>query len=331
MPSLEECFKRFLLSLPASEAIDALALPVDPEHPRKADFLLAGREVIVELKTLTVDTSQKIEPAVEKHRDREDFPLFYDTADLRKVLSHLPDGEEIYRRIYFSITRSVEEAVRSAEEQIAHTRHVLNLPNAVGLLVILNESVQVLDPTVVGYGVGNLMRRMRTGASSSATLDFVWLLFESHSLGSNPEHPAFPSMLIRGEGASSYPWFDAFHDDVFRRWASTNNAAIVDAGSPDPNSLRYAATEELRKPPPQQLPRHELWRRQYQSNPYLRQMSDTTVLEHGAKILRQLMPHFLKGGPGYVAEVVDPLMEKFTHFQEEASNRALDWRDIPKP
>ncbi|HUG77377.1 MAG TPA: hypothetical protein VML57_07815, partial [Burkholderiales bacterium] len=67
------------------------------------------------------------------------------------------------------------------------------------------------------------------------------------------------------------------------------------------------------------------------SNPYLRQLSDTKVLEHGAEIVRRLMPHLLKGGPGYVAEVVNPMMEEFTHFQEEASHRALDWRDIPKP
>jgi hypothetical protein len=329
--SLEDRFSRFLASLPASESIDNISLPYDPEHPRKADFLLAGREVIVELKTLTVDTSHKIEPAVEKHREREDFPLFYGTADVRKVLSHLPDGEEIYRRIYFSITRSVEAAVRSAEEQISHTRHVLGLPNSVGLLVLLNESVQLLDPTVVGHRVANLMRRERTGNSTSDTLDFVWLLFESHSLGGTPELPVFPSMLIRGERASRYPWFSAFHDDVFNRWASLNGAAVVDGGSPDPNSLKFTATEELLTPPPQQLPRHEVWRRQYRSQPYLRHLSDTSVLEHGAKVMQRLIPHFLQGGPGYIAEVANPLMEEFTHFQEEASHRALDWRDIPKP
>jgi hypothetical protein len=47
--------------------------------------------------------------------------------------------------------------------------------------------------------------------------------------------------------------------------------------------------------------------------------------------MQRLIPHFLRGGPGYIAEVVDPLMEDFTHFQEEAGHRALDWRDIPKP
>ncbi|HEY3303277.1 MAG TPA: hypothetical protein VGL70_07045 [Candidatus Binatia bacterium] len=329
--SLEVRFNGFLASLPGFEAIDSLDLPQDPEHRRKADFLLAGRNVILEKKTLMVDTSHKIEPAVEKHRNRKEFPLFSGTADLRKVLSRLPDGEDVYRRLYLSITRSVEEAVRSAEEQISHTRHVLNLSDSVGLLVILNESVQLLDPNVVGYRTASLMRRERTGKSSSDKLDFVWLLFESHALGGAADTPAFPSVLISGERAAKFPWFTAFHDDIVNRWAAFNNGAVVDGGSPNPSSLKFAPTEELRSPNPTHLPRHEVWRRQYRLRPYLRHLSDAAVLEHGSKIMQRLIPHFLRGGPGYIAEVVNPLMEEFTHFQEEAGHRALDWRDIPKP
>lgn len=328
--SLEKRFSSFLESLPAFEAIDSLDLPHDPEHRRKADFLLASREVVVELKTLTVDTSHKIETSVDKHRDREEFPLFYGTADLRKVLSHLSDSEDVYRRIYLSITRSVEEAVRSAEEQISHTRHVLNLRDSVGMLVILNESIQLLDPTVVGHRVAGLMRRDRTGRSSSDTLDFVWLLFESHSLGETTGRPAYPSMLIRGERAAKFPWFGAFYEDIVNRWAVFNDGIVVDGGSPNPNSLKFSSAKEAHNTTPTQLPRQEVWRRQYQMQPYLRNLSDAEVLDHGSKIIQRLKPHFLKGGLGYIAEVVNPLMEKFTHFQEEASHRALDWRDIPK-
>jgi hypothetical protein len=145
-PSLEGRFTRFVEALPNAETIDKLQLPPDPSRRRKADFLLGNREVIVELKTLTDDTSHKVDAVADKHREREDFPLFYGKADVRKVLSHLPDGEDIYRRMVWSLTRSVEDCVRSAEEQITHTRSVLGLPHAAGLLVILNESVRILTP-----------------------------------------------------------------------------------------------------------------------------------------------------------------------------------------
>ena len=199
------------------------------------------------------------------------------------------------------------------------------------MLVILNESIEILDPVVVGHRVAQLMRRERTGNSDADKLDFVWLLFESHALGAVGGVPAMPSMLIRGERAARFPWFAAFHKDVLERWAALNNGAVVDGGSPDPTAMRFTATKVITSLPPTELPRHEAWRRQYRAQPYLRHLGNDAVLAHGGALMQRLMPHFMKEGPGYVAEVVMPLMEQFTHFQEEASFRALDLRKMSKP
>ena len=58
--SLELRFTRFLEGLPGAEAIDRLVLPDDPQRRRKADYLLKGRKVIVELKTLTDEQKMAI-------------------------------------------------------------------------------------------------------------------------------------------------------------------------------------------------------------------------------------------------------------------------------
>lgn len=329
--SLETRFTRFLTDLPGAEAIDCLDLPTDPERRRKADFLLAHRQVIVELKTLTEDTSHKIEAIADNHRDREDWPHFYGTADVRKMLANLPDGDSIYRGMVNALGRSIETAVRSAEEQTTHTRHVLNLSGAASLLVILNESIDVLDPYVVGRRVAQLMGRPRTGKSSAAKLDFVWLLFESHTMGVVQGRPAVPCILISGEGKGNFPWFTEFHSDLVRRWSEANGGITVEVDEPDLSKIRFVPTEVATTPPPTQLPRHEVWRSQYHARPYLRSLSDDEVLARGSDILRRLMPHFLKSGPGYAAEVVNPLMEEFTHFLEEMNSRGLEIRRVPRP
>ena len=325
---LEARFAQFVESLPNAEVIDRLELPSDPTHRRKADYLLGGRSVIVELKTLSDDVSHKIEAIADRHRDRDDWPLFFGTVDVRKVLARLPDGEEIYGKLVNALGRSVEAAVRSAEEQITHTREVLKLPDAVGVLVILNEAVEILDPYVVGHRVAQLLRRPRTGNSTADKLNFVWLLFESHAMGVVAGRPAAPSFLIRGDGASRFEWFDAFHKDVVRRWAEWNGGIAVLGDAPDPSKINFRSMKDMRELAPTQIPRHELWRRQYRANPYLRALTDEGVLERGADIMRRLTPHFIKEGPGYSPETVNPLMEEFTHFQEEASYRALDLRDV---
>jgi hypothetical protein len=328
--SLEARFSRFLEGLPGAESIDQMSLPDDPIHRRKADFLLAHRQVIVELKSLTEDTSHKIEALAEKHRERKDWPLFYGRADVRKVLQNLPDGEAIYGKMINAIGRSIETVVRSAEEQVTHTKLVLNLPNAATLLVILNESIDVLDPYFVGHRVAQLMRRPRTGSSSSEKLDFVLLLFESHSMGLFQGRPTLPCMLITGETKDRFPWFSAFHHDLVRRWANANGAISVEAEATDPAKLQFSSIKDLMAPPPDQLPLHEVWRRQYHARPYMRALGDEDVIARGAEILRQVTPHFLEGGPGYVAEVVIPSMESFAHFVEEMNFRGLDMRRLPR-
>lgn len=101
--NLEDRFTRFLLSLPGAELIDSLPLAQQTTGVRRADFLLGQRHVIVELKTLTVDTAHKAEAEMERHSTREEYPVFYGERDLHKVLAALPDAEKIHRRIYDAI------------------------------------------------------------------------------------------------------------------------------------------------------------------------------------------------------------------------------------
>lgn len=327
-PSIEERFKRFLSAFPGAESIDATALP---EHGRKADYLLAERRVILELKTLTVDTSHKVDTEMARHRDRREFPLFFGQAPMDKILRHLPDGEAVKRRIYFAITRSVEGAVRSAEEQIAHTRSALGLPDALGLLVMLNESIDVLDPNVVAYRVAQVMRRTRTGKKDYPTIHFACMLFESHVMsGPDSRTVGLPCVGIRSKQLAGYEWFDAIYSELIDGWARFNGGRSASRTSPPEPNTGWFSSRHVLDPPPTKVTRQQLWEREYAASPYLRHLADDAVLAHGGSILRLLTPYFLKGGPGFVESEAVPLMEKMAHFQVEAQVRGLDWRKIPR-
>jgi hypothetical protein len=329
--SLETRFTRFLTDQPGAEAIDTLEWPKDPERRRKADFLLANRQVIVELKTLVEDPLHKIESIADKHRNRDDWPLFYGTADVGKVLGNLSDGESIYGKMVNALGRSVEAALRSAEEQVTDTRHVLNLPNAASLLVIMNDSVDVLDPYLVGHRVAQLMRRPRTGKSSAGNLDFVWLLFESHTAGVMQDRPAVICPLIVGESKNKFPWFSAFHGDLVQRWATANGGIAVTANVLDLSKVRFAPMSRTATPAPTQLPRQEVWRREYQARPHFRSLSNEQLLTRGSDIIRKMKLHFVEKRPEDLSNVVGSFMEEFTHFLEEMNFRGLDMRRIPTP
>lgn len=328
--SLEDRFVRFLRSLPNSEEIDALSPAKESAKGRRADYLLAGRQVILELKTLNKDTSHKVAAELEKQSLRDDYPVFYGERELQKVLDALPDGGEIHKRIYDAITRSIEKDVRSAEEQITETRKLFTLPNSVGLLVILNESIEVLDPTVVASRVSQLLGRVRTGRSAADKVDFVWLILESHSVQGLGRQRVHPNVLIIGEGGERYPWFRGFHADMQSRWAAFNNAARIDGGD-DIAGLRYISSKQEAAAPATQLPLHEVWRLKYRSRPVLRSKSDNEVLEFGGDLLARILPSILVGGTGFDKDRDLPLMEMFTGFIEEMNFRGLDMRRVPRP
>jgi hypothetical protein len=136
---LEVRFKQFLALHQETENIDEVIPPYAFDGKKRADYLLANRKIILELKTLETDTSAKAQKEIDKHQHRKDFPLVFGKVNLQEILRHLPDGEEINKRIYQDITRSVEGAVRSAEEQIRDTKEILHLDHSVGFLVLLNE------------------------------------------------------------------------------------------------------------------------------------------------------------------------------------------------
>lgn len=327
-PTLEERFTSFIESLPNAENIDRLELPKDPSNTRKADFLLGNREVVVEMKLLKADPSHKVTETVEKHQDREDFPDFFGSVDVRKVLAHLSDGEDIYRRMVLSLTRSVEGGLRSSEEQIAHTKAVLNLPDSVGLLVVLNEAIDILDPGLVIQRVEQHWRKTQQDGNVVSQVDFVWLVFESHLVTAVNGQSALPSMLISGDAADRFPWFTAFHHDLSARWAAFNNSRCFDSGNPDLGSLKFSPAFERKKTKPEAMTRQDIWRNQYLDRPYLRPLSDDTLRVKAAEIIKQLMPLFLKDGPGFKPERDLEVVVKFAHFLAEAEFRGLDFKSL---
>jgi hypothetical protein len=92
------------------------------------------------------DPSFKIETEIKKHENRPDFPLCYSKDSLSGILKCLRGGDKINRKIFGAITRSVEDAVRSAEEQIAHTQEIFKIQNPIRFLIFVNESVNTLRP-----------------------------------------------------------------------------------------------------------------------------------------------------------------------------------------
>jgi len=326
--SLEDRFKSFMKSVEFAESIDDLLVGKQYEGKRRADYLLFNRKVIVELKKLAEDTSSKVEQEIDKHRDRKDFPLIYGQTDLQKILKHLPDGENINRRIHRNLTRSVEKKIRSADEQFVDTKDIFNLDNSIGLLVVLNQDIEVFSPEVVLSRLGQHLCSSSPSSPRVENVDFVWFLSESH-IGVVPNIPnAFPSILLTSQNSEHDKCFTPLFERLQHEWARFNGLPLVqlDVANPSDISFHSAKTEEPKTVT--EIRRHEVWTKQYEMNPYLRHLLDEQVIVHGRQVFETLTPYFLKGAPCIPMEQLEPLLISWNDFLQEASHRGLDLRQM---
>lgn len=330
--SLEQRFLNFLATLPGSESLDQLLAGHEYVGERRADYLLFDRRLIVEVKSLETDTSTKVESEMAQHRDRDDFPLIYGEADLQKVLKHLPDGKEINDRIFLRTTRSIELATRSAEEQIENTARLLKIPRAVGIMVLLNQDIEIFSPEVVAARVGKLMQRTKTDGISKSPIVVSCLIFESHTLTHGPVEKSYPIVLLEGTRARDFPWISELLNYLQVAWGEFNGHRLIKADARSWNDLASTpSNNQDQHKPGDKVSRQQMWEINYRTHPYLRPLSDVAVLEAGQRAIEALLPYFLAGELKMNVEKIEPMMIAWSDFLCEARHRGLDLRYMPKP
>jgi len=329
--SLNERFKAFISRLPSAEVIDNLELPPEFEESKRADFLVENRKAVIELKSLESDPEHKVHTELENHRNRDDYPLFYGEMELHKILKRLPDGEQIQTKLFYKVSRSIEQSFREADKQIGATKEMLGCRDAFGLLVLLNQNISVLSPELISYRVSQLLTKTEDDSSLHyKNITSVWFLLENFALRTEKGAKLLPSIVIDGPGAVNQPELTNILAILQSKWAAFNGIPYVTADIRKISDSHFKRLSELDKDHESLLPRHEIWRKQYLNSPYLRSLSDDDVLNHGAKLLKFMTPGFLKDGPKLPFDQMAQFMEGFTHFLEEVRFRGLDLKKMPK-
>jgi len=133
------------------------------------------------------------------------------------------------KSITYAITRNTEAICRKANKQIHKTKLHLKL-NATGVLIILNESVETLDPEVVAYRVSEFMN------GKSRSIDHCLLIFESHLVVD--QGSIIDPMLCITNGEPSHRSRRRLRK-IMQAWASYNGQPYSEANYPTVDSMTY--------------------------------------------------------------------------------------------
>ncbi|MBW4444940.1 MAG: hypothetical protein KME10_27885 [Plectolyngbya sp. WJT66-NPBG17] len=329
--TLEERFTEFVRNLQSAEIVDELKLSQEQERSKKPDFFFFERQFIGEMKSIKKDMEPKaqaiLEKHLEKHKDRPEYPVFFGQWSSDKILKHLSDGESINEEIFYAITSALEDSVEKANRQIRETKKVFEISGSQGILIILNDFVEIPSPDLIAHKVHQLLnKKSSSGDARCPHISVVWIVSEIHIVKTEIGQELLPSIVLVNDYSHSHQEASDYVNWLQRKWASFNNMPFVE-GHLDFKNVQFSKQKGTDSP--EMIPRSEMWRKQYSQMPYLRRLSREQLLEYSQQLWFETLPAFIKGSHEKPAqEAVFELMEKQTHLMEEINCRGIDFREF---
>jgi hypothetical protein len=226
--NLKERFEDFMKAVGSVESIDSLTRDYSAPGRRKADYLAFGRRAIVEQKTLDVDPVYKVQDFIDK-LSRERNIVGCGQVSLGQILSKFPDGSELKTNFYRRLTQGIEDIIANADDQIGDTRKTFLNAEAVGLVVILNEVAQVLEPDfLVARAFETLRETTPSGAVRYKNIHVVVVVSEADRLVGAEPAKRIPIETVFSDAGNAHPWATPMAATLKRRWAEFNGAGDVE-------------------------------------------------------------------------------------------------------
>jgi hypothetical protein len=219
-------FDSFVRTLDGFEDIDALLKNRTDLHGKKrADYLFQGRQIIVEQKRLVSNPIYRPQGfAAKTRRDRR--IVVYGTVSTRSIFSAQPDADALQRKIILDLAKRISADVADADKQTRDTRLIFDIPDAVGIIVLLNEGAEILTPDVIGYAVSNAFQeRSNEGARRYTHSDGVIGISEAQTLPVQAL-PTYPINTFTSPQTNRAEIVVAFSDMLISKWATFNHATL---------------------------------------------------------------------------------------------------------
>lgn len=226
--TLRTRFESFVKHLHGFEDIDALLRDSKtPENRMRADYLLKGRQIIIEQKTLLanpVDRPQKFAHKVMRERRI----IAFGTNSTRRIFANQPDSSLLQQRLMLSVAKIIDDDVAKADKQTRDTRLIFRIPDAIGIIVLLNESAGMLAPDLIHYALCNVFQKTaEEGGLRYKQNDGVILISEAQTLSVPGFLRAYPICTFTSPQTNNASQVIAFSEMLMDRWAAFNNALLI--------------------------------------------------------------------------------------------------------
>jgi hypothetical protein len=200
--SSEKKFKSFMAQYEPIADLDNIKQTF-PDGTKIADYAITNT-IIIELKTLKEDPTQKMENYLHEIMKQPDFPAIYGEIDFRRIVNLLPNGKDIIRKFETIAFRQIESIMSKANKQVMSTIDHLKMDyQTSGVLVIINELADFFEPDVlVDYISKRLGSKNDNGLLRFTHLNHVVLIQDTHKIKDS------------NQGGIAIPIYDIVNDNI---------------------------------------------------------------------------------------------------------------------
>ncbi len=231
-------------------------------------------------------------------------------------------------KIIDAVSSAISNGLRDANRQIRETKNSFHLPNAEGLLVLLNDAVDILSPHVIVNAIqAQLKKRTTYGGPRFPEISVVWVIDETHSAPLNSNLSGQPLIMVINNYIKVTELTEELVNTLFQEWAKFENLPLIEMQDFPLQNISFAQNSSAQH---SSLPmkRYEIWQEDYKTSPYLRNFCQEELLDYGEKILRDLNRTFVLESPKKPTRSKDELAVRWTHLLEEINFRGLDMRKL---
>lgn len=235
--TLKDRFDDFCRQYPGSVAIDSLDNP--PKGVQKGDYLFENKTVVCEVKCLEADMAKKLVAILKKDGiDPAELPKGrHIIEDLYLKLPRKMKGKNRYKALVKKITSSVEKAIDDAANQIRDTKTHLNIADSDGLLVVLNEEVNVIGQPLVMERLGLAVKKKNAGEDPyHSEVTRILHIGETNAV-ETPNGDMRVNIVLQNPHATAKGDIDGFVKKLASAWGEYNGEPLTEGHGIDVNQL----------------------------------------------------------------------------------------------
>jgi hypothetical protein len=288
---------------------------------RFPDFACFRDLLLIEMKHLEADQSDRLNEVFHTKVDKSEMPYFYASRDAQHIIDQVSNGAEIKSVIAGKLSRTIEGLLSSANDQFASYRLRHPRKNSVSLCVILNAALREFSPDLVNHALFRKMRKDKSGTSRFPSIDAVIYVTEKHFKPLPDGRIAF-AMNVYESLETEGTWKQPIVERVVEAWSQMRTGGTT-IWSEDPTNF------DLLEDIPETMSRSDGWYLEYRRNPYMRTLPVNRLRVLFNRCLAMTCLTFVKGNwPKPPHGHTEEHLRVFTHLIEESNQRGLDIREF---